>query len=140
MTTDYTDMGAGTQSLPLLPSAPRTVTPNPQQVTFKGTVSGVIFAVNVTVAPASGSTLTPKLEGVDPQSQNTYPIILASGTSQVVAATGLYVYKVRPEVPAATVGTVQSAQDIVPETVRLTLTQAGGGSYTYSVTVIAPNN
>lgn len=139
MSTDYTQLGAE-RYVALLPSAARTATPNKQQVTFTDDVDYVVLVVNVTSAAASG-TVTALIEGVDPVTQATYPILTATSTAQIGTSTGTFAYRVGPSLTAGvdSVNTKsQAANDVVPNTIRITLTHSGSATITYSATLLAP--
>lgn len=140
MAIDYTTVNAGQQYVSLLPSAARTATPNQQQIAFSGDVDALVIVVDVTAVASAGS-VTVKIEGVDTQSQATYPIATADTTSVVNATNGVatYAFKVAQSIPAATTAQVVSVNDVVPPVVRVTLTHATADSFTYSVTALAPN-
>lgn len=140
MTIDYTTINAGQQFKTLLSSAARTATPNQQQITFNGDVDAAIIVVHASAVPATGN-VTVKIEGVDTESQGTYPILTAATTAVINTTNGAatYAFKVAQSIPAATVAQVVSVNDIVPPVIRVTLTHDSGTSFTYSVTVLAPN-
>lgn len=132
MTIDYTQLGAGQQWIPLLSSAARTATPNQKQISAEGAdVDALIVILNVTAVTATG-TLTVKIEGVDPQSNAPWTIL----QGVAVSATGTYLYKVHPNLPAAA---NQVAQDIVPTRLRFTVTHGNAVSMTYSLTAEFPD-
>jgi len=141
MAIDYTHVDSGRQWVPLLASAARTATPNQQQIELVGDVDALVIVVTATAVAAAGS-VTPKIEGVDPVTQATYPILTA-GTTAVVNTTNTattYTYKVGQGLPASTTAQAQSANDVVPPVVRVTLTHADAtNSFTYSVTALTPN-
>lgn len=141
MSTDYTQLGAE-RYVALLPSAARTATPNKQQVTFTDDVDYVVLVVNVTSAAASG-TVTALIEGVDPVTQATYPILTATDTAQIGTSTGTFAYQVGPSLtpgPDTAIGQThnQSSNYVVPNTIRITLTHSGSATITYSATLLAP--
>lgn len=140
MTIDYTTVNAGQQFVSLLPSAARTATPNQQQIAFNGDVDALVIVVNVTAVAATGS-VTVDIEGVDTQSQGTYPILTATTTDVINTTNGVgtYAFKVAQSIPAAVSARGSSANDLVPPVVRVTLTHSAATSFTYSVTVLAPN-
>lgn len=139
MTIDYTQLNSE-RHVALLPSAARTATPHQQQVHFTDDVDSIVLVVNVTGAAASG-TVTALIEGVDDETQATYPILTASSTAQIGTGTGTFSYRVAPSLTSGVdaVNTKsQAANDIVPPTVRITLTHSGAASITYSATLLAP--
>lgn len=143
MTINYTNVGTE-RYVALLPSAARTATPNQQQVTFTEDVDYIVLVVNATVVGATGN-VTALIEGVDPATQATYPIMSALTTAIInntnTAVT--YAYKVGPSLTTgvdAAVGRThnQSVNDLVPATIRITLTHDASTSFTYSATLLAP--
>lgn len=143
MAIDYTTVNAGQQWVPLLASAARTATPNQQQLQFNGDVDALIVVVAATAVAATGN-VTVLIEGVDPVTQATYPILTATGTA-VINTTNTattYAYKVGQSlttgVEAANTHS-QAQNDAVPPVVRVTLTHSAGTSFTYSVTALTMN-
>ena len=143
MAIDYTQVNAGQQWVALLPSAARTSTPNQQQLDLRGDVDSLVIVVNATVVGATGN-VTVLIEGVDPATQATYPILTALTTAIInntnTAVT--YSYRVAESLVAGVNATnthSQAANDIVPPVVRVTLTHSAGTSFTYSVTALTPN-
>lgn len=130
MAIDYTELESGHQWVGLLPSAARTATPNQQQVVFNGDVDEIVVVLNVTAYTAGSVTV--KVEGVDPLSQAAYPLL----TGTAVAATGATTLEVSPTMTAVANAV---GQHVVPSTIRVTATHAGGTTATYSLTLIAPN-
>jgi hypothetical protein len=115
----------------VLPLAARTATPNVQQFNFDCNGldrDGLIVLVNVTALTATG-TLTVKIEGVDPNTGAAYTIL----TSAALAATGVVVLRVHPNLPASANVT---AQDMVPPVFQVTATHGNGVSITYGITVL----
>lgn len=139
MTINYTNVGTE-RYVALLPSVARTATPNQQQVTFTEDVDYIVLVVNVTSAGASGN-VTALIEGVDPATQATYPILTATSTALIGTGTGTFSYRVGQSLPGVvdSVNTKsQSANDVVPPTIRITLTHSGAATITYSATLLAP--
>lgn len=134
MTITYTEVSSQ-RHVALLPSAARTATPNQFQVTFTQDVDYIVLVVNATVVNASGS-VTPKIEGVDPDTGATYTMLAATSTSVVNNTNGAktYAYRVGPSLASGDF----SANDIVPAIVRITFTHADSNSFTYSATLLAP--
>lgn len=130
MAIDYTDVELS-RIVPLLLSAARTATPNQQQVNSdpRGYGPGsLVVVINMTAVTATG-TVTFKIEGVDPVSGATYPII----TSAALAAVATTVLRVHPNMPTS--GTV-TAQDILPPVIRVTATHGNAVAMTYSATAL----
>lgn len=130
MATDIVRAPQGSHTIPLLPSAARTVTPNIQQVNAddRGTdCDGLLVFLNVTAVTATG-TLLVTIDGVDPVSGATYNIL----TGASVTGTGLNVYRVHPNLLAVTHAT---AQDEVPRVFNVTVTHGPAVAMTYSLTV-----
>lgn len=127
MTIAYTQLGAGQQYVKLLPELARTATPAQQQVNGDNAdIDALIVILDVTAVTATG-TLTVKIEGVDPQTDDAYTILQGAA----VSATGVYVYRVHPNLPAAA---NLVAQDVVPTRVRVTVAHGNAVSMTYSLT------
>lgn len=137
MTINYTNVGTE-RYVALLPSAARTATPNQQQVTFTEDVDYIVLVVNVTSAEVSGN-VTALIEGVDPASQATYPLLTATSTAIIGTSTGTFAYRIGPSLTTGLIGTTgQAANDVVPPTIRITLTHSGAATITYSATLLAP--
>lgn len=131
MTIDTTQLSAGQQYLPLLSRLARTATPNQKQVNAEGAaVAALIVMLDVTAITATG-TLTLKIEGVDPQTND--PYLILQGTA--ISTTGMFVYRVDRVLPAQANLT---AQDVVPTRVRVTVAHGNAVSITYSVSAIFP--
>lgn len=107
----------------LYASAARTATPT--AVTQRmGRYKGVKLVLDIT----AGSTLsiTPKIEGVDSVSGKVFTVLTgaaATGVSTVV----MTVY------PGATAATNVAANDILPDTIKVTVTHGNATSCTYTV-------
>lgn len=136
MTTDYVEVNAGQQWVALLPSAARTATPHPQQVTFSGDVDAVVLVVNATAVGATGN-VTVLIEGVDQATQATYTILNAGTTAVINNGNGAKTYAFR--VGQSLTAGDGTANDVVPATIRITLTHSAGTSFTYSATLLCPN-
>lgn len=143
MAIDYINVG-DERFVALLPSAAYTATPDQKQLNFTEDIDAIVLVVNATSVAASGS-VTPKIEGVDPETGATYPILTATGTA-IVDTTNTavtYAYRVGQSLPGGVDGTnkqSQSANDIVPPTVRITFTHADStNSFTYSATLLIPD-
>lgn len=82
--------------------------------------------INVSSITASPS-VTPKIQGHDPTSDSWYDLLVGPA----ITATGLTVLKVGRVSPSANA----AAQDLLPATIRVTMTHADTDSITYSVGV-----
>lgn len=105
------------------PSAARTATPTSVDVPV-----GRARALELVIDITAGATLsiTPKIEGVDTLSGKTYTLLVGSALTGV----GTTVLRVFPgAAPAA--NTV--ANDVLPETIRITMTHGNANSATYTV-------
>lgn len=132
MTIDYTQANSGQQWVALLPSAPRTATPNQQQVSAQSSdVDALVLIVDMTAVTATG-TVTVTVEGIDPQTNMPYPILISAALGAVART----VLRVHPNLPPVANLT---AQDIVPPIFRVTATHGNGVSMTYSITALIPD-
>lgn len=108
------------------PSAARVATPAPFTV---ATVYAVGCHVVVDVsAIVTAPSITVTLEQQDVASSKWYPLL----TSAAITAVGTTVLKVYPALPATA---NVSANDVLTETMRVSVTHANGNSITYSVSV-----
>lgn len=88
---------------------------------------GAHVVVNVTAVPGV-DTVTPKIEGYDPNTDTYYDLLV--GAAKV--DTGTVILKVYPGIPASA---NLAASDFLPTMWRVTMTHSGVGSFTYSVSV-----
>ncbi len=115
----------------LLPSAAYTATPNTQQLSGTGRSTAMVVAMNMTAVTATG-TVTLKVEGFDPLSGATWPIV----TSTAVAATGMTVLKISPgNTPVTNV----AVSDILPPVVNITATHGNAVAMTYTLSAHITN-
>lgn len=108
----------------LYTSAARTATSNGQDMA-NDAYRGVMVVLDITVAPGV-DTVTLTIQGKDPVSGKYYTLLAGAAES----ATGTKVYRVYPSLPATA---NVSANDLVPQTWRVTVTHSAGTSFTYSV-------
>jgi len=109
----------------LLASTARTAT-NSTANRVKGLgVKSLHLILNVTVVPG-GDTITPKLVGIDALG---IPYDLLVGAA--ISTTGTTVLKLGQGVGLLANG---SAQDLLPDLYKVTITHSGSGSFTYSLT------
>lgn len=106
------------------PSAARTATP-PAVTLASGYATGVHVVVDVSAIVTTPS-ITVTLEQQDVTSGKWYPLL----TSAAIATVSTTVLRVFPGAPVAANA---SANDVLTETVRVTVTHANGNSITYSV-------
>lgn len=117
---------AGKDLTVLYPSAARTATP--AAVTKRcDRFKGCILTIDTTAAGASPST-TPKIEGVT-SSGAVYTLL----TGAAITGTGQVVMRVYPGLPATA---NVSANDLVPQTIKVTMTHGNSTSHTYSVDLV----
>lgn len=107
----------------IYPLAARTATPTSVDVPV-GRARGLLLVIDIT----AGVTLavTPKIEGVDTLSGKTFTLLV--GTA--LAGVGTTVLRVFPAAPAAANAV---ANDVLPETIRITMTHGNANSATYTV-------
>lgn len=107
-------------------SAARTATP--AAVTVKTPrFKGALLLIDTTAAGTSPST-TPKVEGVMP-SGAVYPLI----TGAAITATGQVALKIYPGITAANNVAVS---DVLPSSIKITLTHGNATSHTYAVDLV----
>ncbi|GGM55614.1 hypothetical protein GCM10012275_28410 [Longimycelium tulufanense] len=121
-----TDLRSGTRSFVVLPSEARTASPDTMEFEGLGRASGLVVVVDVTAADLTADIIV-KLQGVDRvASGKTWDIL----TSASLTAAGTTVLRVRPGIT----GTANvAASEPLPSVVRISVTHAGSGSITYSV-------
>jgi hypothetical protein len=105
-------------------SAARTATPTAVTVAC-GAHRGLHLVIDVTSVTASPS-VVPTIDGYDPLSGIYYNLL----TGSAIVATGTTVLKIYPGIATVANG---AASDVVPATIRVTLTHADADSATYSV-------
>lgn len=108
----------------LYASAARTATPTAVTVRA-GRYKGIHLVIDVTAVTATPS-VVPKIEGVDSVSGAVYTLL----TGAAITATGTTVLKVYPGIA---VSANVSASDVLPETIKVTLTHGDADSITYTV-------
>lgn len=119
------------RSIPLLPSAARTATPDTFELTETGRYTALVVVLDVT-AVVSTPSVTVAVVGVDRASGKTWPLV----TSAAVAATGTTVLKVSPGITPVTNVAVA---DILPPTIRVVVTHGNANSITYTVAAHVTN-
>lgn len=114
----------------ILPSTLLNATFNSPAILNRG-ARGVILHVNVT-ALTGGSTIQPRLEGLDPASGVWGTLFVAPA---VINAAGHYIYELSPGAGPASAGPLPTSvrSGGLPRTWRLQLQFAGGGTVTASV-------
>lgn len=118
---------AGKDSRILYPSAARTATPT--AVTARvDRYKGCILIIDVTASAATPS-VTPKIEGVD-AAGNVYTIATGAAQDGTVQRTAIRVY------PGITASANVAVSDVLPQTIKVTLTHGDSDSITYSVELV----
>lgn len=111
-------------------SAARTATPTAVELNLGGALAiDVVVDVTANVGSPQES-VTPKIEAKDPVSGKWYTLL--TGTALTAVATT--VLRVGPDLTASANSV---AKNYVPDLVRITMTQAGSGTITYSVGLAA---
>lgn len=108
------------------PSAARTATPTPADISQTGPAAVVVIDVT---AVGTAPSITVSIDGVDPVSGKTYSIL----SSAAITAVGTTRLRVHPSLPAAANDT---AQDALPADWRISPTHANADSITYSIAVL----
>jgi hypothetical protein len=105
-------------------SAARTATPTAVTVGC-GPNRGLHLVIDVTAITASPS-VVPTIDGYDPLSGIYYNLL----TGSAITGTGTTILKIYPGIATVANG---AASDVVPETIRITMTHADADSISYSV-------
>jgi len=103
-------------------SAARTATHN---ATFISRHTGGLFIIDVTAVTAT-PTLTMTIQGVEPESGNTWTILASAG----ITSTGTTVLRVHPSLTASANAI---AKDMLPQAINLNCAHTDTDSITYSV-------
>ena len=118
-------MGAERSTI-LIESAARTATNDSVAIDRQG-CSGLIFIVDVTVAPAE--TLTPSIQFYSSVTATWTELTAYTG----LTATGKYALLAGPAALNGGTSSVQAKNVLIPIVTRLRLAHSAGGSWTYSV-------
>jgi hypothetical protein len=118
------DRMKGNYEVTVLASAARTTSPAAQ--TLPANTNGHWLHVLLNVTSAGTGSITLAINGVDPASGATYPLL----TGTAVTTNGMNVYRVGP---ALTPSANSVANDYLPRTVQITVTHNNANSITYSV-------
>lgn len=119
------DLTGANRSVSVMDSLARTATPNTIQMANAQRLVGLILVVDVTAVVTTPS-ITVVINGVDPFSGKTWPVL----TSAAITAVGTTVLRVRPALTAAANLT---ANDALPPVFQIVSTHANAFSITYSV-------
>lgn len=110
-------------------SAARTATPNGQDFHLPPGSRAFMLTVDVT-AVTSTPAVTFLVEGVDPVSGNTFPLLASASIATTNAATAVRTLSVGPGLPATA---NVAANSPLPRKIRVTATHGNANSITYSV-------
>lgn len=113
----------------VLASAARTTTPDSQEFTLPSGARNLMVTVDATAHAATPSVVF-KIEGVDPVSGNTFPLLSSVAVTAANTATAVLSLSVGPGITAA--NNVAAAVPL-PSRVRITATHGDADSITYSV-------
>lgn len=110
----------------IYPSAARTATPTVATARVDR-FRGCVVTIDTTAVTSTPST-TPKIEGVT-SSGAVYPLL----TGAAITGTGQIALKVYPGITAAT---NVATSDVLPQTIKVTMTHGNANSHTYSVDLV----